>query len=896
MSLATGSRLGPYEILAPIGAGGMGEVYRARDTKLKRDVALKVLPDAFANDLERMTRFQREAEVLASLNHPNIASIYGVEDHALIMELVEGDSPKGPVPVDEAWRIAWQIVAALEYAHEKGIVHRDLKPANVKITPDGVVKLLDFGLAKAFTTQREAQANVEQSPTLTIGATEVGLILGTAAYMSPEQAKGKSVDKRADIWSFGVLLYELLAGERLFQGEDVSETLAQVLTKQPDLTRVPGKVRRLLGACLDKDPRQRLRDIGDARRLMDGRTEVAEQSKARRAWPWIVVGGAAALALVAALGWYNAARRVPLRPLMSLNLAMPDEAPLARTADGGMIAISPDGARLAVTLRAADGKVRLHTRLLHQNQFTTLVGTEDARDPFFSPDGEWIGFFADGQLKKIAVQGGATVTLCEAPAGRGASWGDDGNIIAALSTSVGLSLVPTGGGTPSPLTKLNPGEGTHRWPQVLPGSQAVLFTASPSQGNFDEANIEVLSLKSGERKTVQSGGFSPHYLSTSTSTGSNGTGLLVYLRQSTLFAVPFDLNRLALAGAPKPILEDVSSNGTAGGDFAFASSPSRAGTFIYLAGKGQRESWAITRLDSTGKTQPLQAQFGVYHSPRFSPDGKRLAFSMASGQGEDIWVKDLDRDTPSRLTFLAGGNYSPLWTPDGKDIVFQSSNAAAPGLYSVRSDGSAEPQRLTDGKVRVVPHSFSPDGKRLAFVQNGSGGSPDIFTAPVEGDSEHPRLGKPKPFLGTRFVEVYPAFSPDGHWLAYQSNESGTNDVYVRPFPGPGARWQISTGGGLFPLWSRDGRELLFQTLDQRVMAVSYTTHGDSFIPGKPRAWSEARLRNIPTFSTYDLAPDGNSIAAILADDNANGQKPPTHLTILVNFFDELRRRAAVGK
>jgi serine/threonine-protein kinase len=864
----------------------MGEVYRARDTKLKRDVALKVLPEAFASDPERMARFQREAEVLASLNHPNIAQIYGVEERALAMELVDGEAPKGPLPFDDAWKIASQIAAALEYAHDRGIIHRDLKPANIKVTPDGAVKLLDFGLAKAFTSQREPQTSAENSPTLTIRATEVGVILGTAAYMPPEQAKGKSVDKRADIWSFGVVLYELLTGERAFQGEDVSETLVSVIRDQPDLSQVPPKARKLLGRCLEKDPKKRLRDIGEAAFLLEHAPVTALSASRPGRLPWALAGALALALIVASVLLYNATRPASLRPLIRLNAEIAPDTPLARGGSVGanMLALSPDGARLALTLQGADGKIRLYTRLLNQGQVTPLFGTENASTPFFSPEGQWIGFFADGKLKKISVEGGAAVTLCDASGLAGASWGDDGNIIAALSPTDALSRVPSAGGTPVPVTKLNGGEITHRWPQVLPGSQAILFTASTQRGIYDNASVDVISLKTGERKTVARGGFSARYLATST-----GTGHLIYLHESTLFAVPFDSSRLAPTGSPAPVLEDVSSTSAAGGDFAFAQN----GNFVYLFGKGMRAGWSISWVDSLGKTQPLHAPPRLYFTPRFSPDGKRLAFSMQSGSGEDIWVKDLDRDTPSRLTFLPGTNRWPVWTPDGKNIVFQSTNPSAPGLYWVRSDGSAEAQRLTDGKLNETPYSFSPDGKRLAFYQLGN--NSDIFTAPIEGDPGHPTLGKAELFLGTPFVEVDPAFSPDGRWLAYRSNESGTFEVYVRPFPGPGGRRQVSNGGGRFPLWSRDGRELLFENVDQHIMAVGYTANGDSFAAGKPRVWSETRLRDLGIFLNFDLAPDGKRLAAFLADD-VGGEKPFTHLTFLLNFFDELRRRVPTAK
>jgi Tol biopolymer transport system component len=914
-----GCQLGSYQILSLLGAGGMGEVYEARDTKLGRNVAIKVLPKDFTHDPERLARFQREARMLAVLNHPNIATIHGLEEsggvHYLVMELVPGETlaariSKGALPVEEALRVAGQVAEALEAAHEKGVIHRDLKPANVKVTPEGRVKVLDFGLAKAFAG--DGEVDLSQPPTLS----QEGRILGTPAYMSPEQACGKPLDRRTDIWAFGVVLYEMLTGRQAFSGETASDTLAAVLKDEPEWDRVPEKAQRLLRRCLEKDPKRRLRDIADAMALVDEGPTPQSMALRHSKLPWAV---AAVAVFLSAVGWWYTTRPAPLRPLVRLNAEIAADTPLATIA-GGVLALSPDGARLALILRGADGKVRLYTRLMEQNQVTPLTGTENAHSPFFSPDGAWIGFFADGKLKKISVQGGAAVTLCDARDPDGASWGDDGNIVAALDGSggVGLWRVPSSGGKPELLTKLNQGERTHRWPQVLPGSQAVLFTSSTGFGNYDDANIDVVSLKTGERKTVQRGGFFPRYLAT-----SNGSGHLVYLRQSTLFAVPFDPGRLTLAGVPAPILEDVDSNAGAGGYFAFGGAPSGPRTFVYLAatGQGSQISW----LDSAGKTQPLHAPPGVYTTPRFSPDGKRLAFSLSSGTGVDIWLQDLDRDTPSRLSFLAGINRYPVWTPDGNNIVFHSLNSPAPGLYWIRSDGSGEAQRLTDGKLGETPYSFSPDGKRLAFSQLGNGGSADIFTAPIESDSVHVRLGKPELFLGTPFIEFSPAFSPDGRRVAYVSNESGNWEVYVRPFPGPGGKWQISKGGGLFPLWSRDGRELLFMTLDRRVMAVSYTAQGDSFAADRPRAWSETRLllvtieplRDFPYapprawsetrllsvtpaisrvvgLPVYDLAPDGKRLAAILASDQAGGE--PTHLTFLLNFFDELRRRVPTGK
>ncbi|MBI3471531.1 MAG: PD40 domain-containing protein, partial [Candidatus Solibacter usitatus] len=732
-----------------------------------------------------------------------------------------------------------------------------------------------------------------------------GTVLWTPQYMAPEQFEGKD-DARSDIWAFGAVLYEMVTGQKAFQGKSYSSLVGAILSADPAPMSVkpfsPAWLERLVRRCLAKDPEDRWQSMRDV--VIELRTPPQEAaSTAPSRWRLGWVAGALALALIVGGGvlLYNATRPTPPRPLIRLNAEIAPDTPLARVAvsagiGGNMLAVSPDGARLALTLRGADGKVRLHTRLLNQSQVTAHAGTENAHSPFFSPAGDWIGFFADGKLKKIAVEGGAAVTLCDAPAGIGGSWGDDGNIIAALNFNGVLSRVPSGGGTPVPVTKRISGEATHRWPQVLPGSQAVLFTAAAqvSPIGYDDANIEAISLRTGERKTIQRGGFSARYLADAS--GSNGTGHLIYLHRSTLFAVPFHPGRLAPTGSPAPILEDVSSSPIAGGDFAFAQN----GTFVYLSGKASETGWPISWVDSSGKTQPLHAPPGQYSSnPRFSPDGKRLAFVITSGKGEDIWVKVLDRDTSSRLSFLPSLNTSPVWTPDGKIIVFRSQNPAAPGLYGVRSDGSAEAKRLTEGKPVEWPHSFSPDGKRLAIGQAGNGGSSDIFTMPVEGDPGPGglgvRLGKAELFLGTPFDEVSPAFSPDGRWLVYVSNESGTQEVYVRPFPGPGGRWQVSTGGGRLPVWSRDGRELFFQTLDLRVMAVSYIARGDSFAAGKPRLWTETRLRSIGNASNYDLAPDGKRLAAFVAGD-ARGEKPATHLTFLLHFFDELRRKAPAGK
>ncbi|HYL34460.1 MAG TPA: winged helix-turn-helix domain-containing protein [Bryobacteraceae bacterium] len=605
---------------------------------------------------------------------------------------------------------------------------------------------------------------------------------------------------------------------------------------------------------------------------------ITKPARSTRRWLLGVAEGIALAAMVTAgVWWWRGSRVTPLRPLIRLEAAIPPETPLATNNDGGMLAISPDGTRLALTLRDTDGKIRVHTRLLRDNQLTPLAGTENAFSPFFSPDGQWIGFFADRKLKKIPFLGGGAVTLSDAPTPGGASWGDDGNIVFTASQIMGLTRV-SDRGIPAPLINLKElARAGGRFPQVLPGSQAVLFTtrANGLAGENDSASIDVLSIKTGEIKTLQQGGYSGRYVVT-----PNGSARLIFARRGTLFAAPFNLRRMAVTSTPVPVLERVTSGGY-GANFAFSST----GTFVYLAGEAQQGYSKIVWADSSGKVEPLEATPAGYFSPRFSPDGGRLAFSISRHDGSDLWVKALDRDAPLRLTFLDGDSAFPVWTPDGKKIIFKYKTA----MSWIRSDGAGGPHPLTNG--RETPRSISPDGKRLAYLHYADRDHPEIVTAAIEGDADHLKLGKPEVFLPARLGDSSPMFSPDGRWLAYMSTESGTAEIYVRPFPGPGGRWQISSGGGIFPVWSRDGRELLYQAPDQRLMAVSYTARRDSFSVGKPRAWSETRVMSpFGGVPGWDLAPDGKRVAGIL--EPAFGS-----ITFLLNFFDELERRIpASGK
>ena len=890
MPLPAGTRLGPYEILAPIGAGGMGEVYRAHDPRMGRDVAIKVAAERFSD------RFSREVHAIAALNHPNICTLYDVGPNYLVMELVEGPTlaeriKEGAIPVDEALAIANQIADALEAAHEKGITHRDLKPGNVKIKPGGAVKVLDFGLAKVAPASA-SEPDAEDSATFPLTMTQPGVILGTPAYMSPEQVRGQAVDKRADIWAFGVVLYEMLTGRRPFKGQDAAETLAAVIGQEPSWEPVPVKAQRLLKRCLEKDPQKRLRDITGVGLLLEETPSTSAPSRgalwARLGW----VTGALAI-IVIALGvllWL--ATRPADRPLMRFSA---DLGPEAVESVNITAAISPDGARLAFMARGPEGKQQLATRLLDQAKPMLLPGTENAADPFFSPDGQWIGFFVDGKMKKISVQGGAAVMLCDAPFGRGASWGEDGSIIVTLTNSPGggLSRVPGAGGTPQTVTKpYDGGEVVHRWPQVLPGGQAVLFTGNTVNGAYDNANIEVLSLKTGQWKAVKRGGYFGRYLAT-----SNGAGHLLYLHQGTLLAVGFDLNRLEIRGTPAPVLEDVAGNAATGGGQYDAA---RNGTLVYLSGKSSAANWPVVWMDSTGKTQPLLAAPGLYFTPRFSPDGKRLALAVGSFGGGDVQVYDWQRDTMTRLTFMQT-NAFPVWTPDGKRIAFVSHSPGGDSMQWIRADGAGEAQVLLESKGERRGYSFSPDGRRFAFAQQGVDTGFDLWTLPLDlSDPEHPKPGKPELFLRTQFDEQEPVFSPDGRWIAYTSNESGGNEVYVRPFqggkPSGSGKWQISISGGRHPIWSRDGRELFYETPDNRAMAASYTGKADSFAADKPRVWSNTQIREPAGIWNLDLAPDGKRFAVFPRPDANGERKGSVHVTVLLNFFDELRRRVPVGK
>jgi serine/threonine protein kinase len=906
LSLTPGTRLGVYDITAPIGEGGMGQVYRATDTTLGRQVAIKILPDAFAADPDRLARFEREAKTLASLNHPYIAAIYGFEKsgglHALVMELVEGEDlsqriARGAIPIDEALPIAKQIAEALEAAHEQGIIHRDLKPANVKVRADGTVKVLDFGLAKAMEPAAGSSPNLSMSPTLTTPAmTQAGMILGTAAFMAPEQAKGRTVDRRADIWAFGVVVYEMLTGQRLFAAEDVSETLAAVLTRSLELTALPAttpaRVRALVRDCLVRDPRQRLRDIGEARRVLDtviaGAPDTVDGSRlsttdSRRptrssTLPWAIAGVAVVAAGVLLMLWAPWRLEKPAdRPLVRLDVDLGTAVSFPSNS-GRSLAISPDGTRLVYI---SGTPTKLFTRRLDQPTATELPGTQGAARPFFSPDGQWVGFVVNGKINKISAEGGAVVPLGEAGTFAGASWAEDGSIFVS-DFRKGLVQFPAAGGAPTIVAPFK-GEALVL-PQLLPGGTAILF-ASCASADVDNCNIEVLTLVDGRRKILARGGTSPHYLPS-----SNGTGHLVYLNKATLFAIPFELATLETRGTAVPVLDDVATATTGTGLFDV----SRTGTVIYLRSRGDVPAmttvhWVSPSVGPTGKQEPLRATPGAYQTPRLSADGRRIALVILERGNADVWVYDLQRDALTRLTF-GGINGSPAWSQDGHYVVFQR---LGQGIFQARADGASQPQPLTGSMAIRIPWSFTPDGRRLAYVEMGSG-KPQIWIVPLEDQGGQLKAGTPEPFLKSTFSDQAPSFSPDGRWLAYMSDESGRNEVYIREFlpasAGQGAKWQVSNNGGDNPRWSRTGHELVYQSGSQ-LMTVSYAVNGNTFVADRPRVWIAALGG-----ADWDLAPDGKRVAVLIPEGTAQAPQQEHVIVMLQNFTDELRRRVPVGK
>ncbi len=874
MALTSGTRLGPYEILAAIGAGGMGEVYRGRDTRLDRTVAIKVLPDAVARDAERLARFEREAKTLAVLNHTNIAQIYGLEQGALAMEFVEGEDlsvkiTRGPIPIDDALEIAKQIADALESAHELGVVHRDLKSSNIRVRDDGIVKVLDFGLAKALAPAVERLSGTAGSTVTTPAMTGLGTILGTAAYMAPEQAKGRAVDKRADIWAFGVVLYEMLTGRRPFDGETVSETLAAVIKSDPDWSAVPPQLQRLLRSCLEKDPKRRLRDIGDWTRQLDEPASAADRAPTP-ALSWLAWSAAAILLVAAAsLAFLHFGEAAPVAQTIRFEIPAPN----GNSIDVGFFAVAPDGRRVAFAARDDKGVSRVWIRDFDGLEARPLAGTEGARSPFWKPDSQFVGFVADRALKKVSIKGGPPVTLCEVNAANalgGAAWSTNGVIVFGGVTGGVMRRVSESGGPITPLTALDlqRRDLVHGIASFLPDGrhfvylrvsaiieQSGIFVGSVDRSPAEQERQPLLAIDTRAQFAMM---------------GPQG-GRLLYLRQGTLMSHPFDPDRLALTGEPTPVAERVGNSGAAG----FFSATTNALVYRTGAISGTGTPSRLTWLDRQGKLAAVLGAPGPYVLIELSPDGRRAGVTIQPNLNADVWLVDLDRDGLfTRLTTNPTADRGSIWSPDGSRIAFQSLRNGPMDLYVKNANGAGGEDLLLKSDRAKQPTSWSHSGQFLLYQTNHPQTGVDLWVLPLQGDRT------PIPVIEEGFAQAGGRFSPDDHWIAYQSNVSGQDQIYVRAFnplsPGKaaGGVTQVSKDGGVLPRWRRDGRELFFEGPDGSVMAVDVTL-GTEFRPGVPRA-----LFQLPSGTSWDPAPDGKRFLVAMPT-TEQGRTP---ITVMLNW------------
>ena len=891
-----GETLGHYKLEEQIGAGGMGVVYRATDTKLGRQVAIKVLPEKFARDAERLARFKREARLLAALNHPHIAAIHGLEEsggtHYLVLELVPGKTLEGPLPLEEALGVARQIAEALEAAHEKGIIHRDLKPGNIKTTPEGKVKVLDFGLAKALHGE-SSSVDPSQSPTLTAG-TEVGVVMGTAGYMSPEQARGRSVDKRTDIWAFGCVLYEMLAGRKAFPGETNPDCLAAVLGREPRWEALPEgtppHLRALLRRCLQKDPQRRLRDIGDLRlELEDLIAAPAQEEPARkqtgvtRRTAIAALSGAAAGA--AAMGVFAISRyrgAVP-RHLTQFAIEIP-EGKFHTPSFNRRLAISPDGANIVFNTAASDGSQVVYVRSLNALESKPIKDIQDGAGPFFSPSSRSIGYYSiqgGGGLRRLALSGGVSEKICSSDSFVGGCWSDGDTIYFVPESPGGVLSVPATGGKPREVVKIDfdKGDRQHRFPYALPGGSAVLFTTATADiATFDEARISAFSLHTGQRKILLEGGTHPRY---------SPSGHLLYAHDGKILAVRFDRDRLEVQGQPFTVLEGVlMSRNTGAANFDISAS----GDLVYTSGICDGGARTLAWVDRHGKGEPVPLPAKSYLHPRLSPDGRRVAIEI-EGPSHDLYVYDFDRGVLANIT-TGGVSHWPVWSPDGTQLSYRSGPMSRTRLWRVPSDRSRPPALVRAEGVSQSAESWSPDGRAIAYTAKAFGVPPRVMVAYVDGSQEAQEFAAGKTPVGSS------KFSPDGRWLAYCSNESGKAKVYVQAFPGPGPKIQISIDGGTDPVWKQNGGELYYRDGDS-MMAVT-VSGATTFNAGPPQElWKGHYSHGMSsscgapgaTSSNYDVAADGKRF--LMIKDDHEDRATSRQIVVVQGWADELNRMSA---